>query len=236
MEGVWGTDPWLDQVGIIGGRCIVTPVAHLKILNNFAQAGPGSCGIVSATISVTQSTVAASKSIGARRCEEVLDKLRKTLSYDPATGIFRWKIKRANMEVGERAGNFNVATGYRSVMVDYKVYYEHRLAYAFIFGKFPPKKLTIDHINGKRDDNRIANLRLLPQADNSRSRTRLNKNNTSGVNGVSWNRQKRVWIASIMINRKSKRIGAFATLARAKTAREEFYAEQECASRDAQIC
>jgi len=166
----------------------------------------------------------------------VLDKLRKTLSYDPATGIFRWKIKRANMEVGERAGNFNVATGYRSVMVDYKVYYEHRLAYAFIFGKFPPKNLTIDHINGKMDDNRIANLRLLPQADNSRSRTRLNKNNTSGVNGVSWNRQKRVWIASIMINRKSKRIGAFATLARAKTAREEFYAEQECASRDAQIC
>ena len=132
-------------------------------------------------------------------------------------------MKRANVEIGDIAGNFNVVTGYRSVMVDYRVYYEHRLAYAFIFGKFPPRKLTIDHINGKRHDNRISNLRLLLLADNVRNRTHLNKNNTSGANGVSYNRNRKKWHAYIMFNRKNMTIGWFDSLKEAKVAREAFY-------------
>lgn len=46
------------------------------------------------------------------------------------------------------------------------------------------KGYYVDHINGNRLDNRRANLRVLSAAENSRYRTRVNKNNTSGFRGV----------------------------------------------------
>lgn len=153
----------------------------------------------------------------------MLEKLRKALHYSPKTGVFRWKINRANKKVGERAGNFNVATGYRTVMVSYKAYYEHRLAWAFVHGKFPRRGMVVDHINGKRDDNRIKNIRVTLQADNMRHRTRLNTNNTSGVNGVSYDRERRKWHAAIMVNRKTIHLGRFNTLVGAKAMREQFH-------------
>jgi len=148
----------------------------------------------------------------------MLARLRKALDYNPMTGVFRWKIKRANMEVGERAGNLHPVLGYRTVMVDYKAYYEHRLAWAFVHGKFP--RLTIDHVNGKRDDNRIKNLRVLSNADNVRHRVRLNKNNKSGVNGVWYDHTRKKWTAKIVVNRRQKYLGRFATFAEAKAVRE----------------
>lgn len=47
----------------------------------------------------------------------------------------------------------------------------------------------------------------------------MNSRNTSGVNGVSWNKAARKWEANIKINNRSKRLGCFDTVEEAAAAR-----------------
>lgn len=48
-----------------------------------------------------------------------------------------------------------------------KNFYVHRLTYEAFYGTIPPG-MTIDHINGDKQDNRLENLQLLTQRDNAR--------------------------------------------------------------------
>jgi hypothetical protein len=50
---------------------------------------------------------------------------------------------------------------------------------------------------------------------------KVSKNNTSGVTGVTWNKQNNNWIAQISINRKNIHIGSFDKFEDAKKARRE---------------
>jgi hypothetical protein len=59
-----------------------------------------------------------------------------------------------------------------------------------------PDGMEVDHINGDGLDNRIENLRLVTQADNSRNKPR-SSNNTSGFTGVSWDKKSRAWIGRV---------------------------------------
>lgn len=84
----------------------------------------------------------------------------------------------------------------------------------------PHFKLTVDHINHKRSDNRMANLRDVSQATQSHNQSKR-KDNKSGHCGVLERKGKRgsTWIATI---RKGKRIylGSFKTLAKAIAVRK----------------
>ncbi len=66
----------------------------------------------------------------------------------------------------------------------------------------------IDHINGDRGDNRISNLRVVTSTENNRNKA-INKNNTSGVTGVTWSKSRRKWIAQIHIGKIGKALGGF---------------------------
>lgn len=145
--------------------------------------------------------------------------LRAALDYDPATGVFIWKINRANKKIGDIAGNVG-PNGYRTIMVDYRSYYAHHLAIAFRDGCFPPKGSHVDHLNGDRADNRIANLRITTPSGNLLNRQRLNRNNTTGVTGVVRDRDRGGFKAQIMINRKNHIIGRYNTLDEARAAVE----------------
>ena len=58
-----------------------------------------------------------------------------------------------------------------------------------------------DHINRNPLDNRKSNLRPCSKLENAKNRSKQH-NNTSGVTGVNYNKQKGKWIARIRIDKK----------------------------------
>lgn len=80
------------------------------------------------------------------------------------------------------------------------------------------KGYDVDHINGNGLDNRRKNLRFCTHQENCLNRTRLNKKNTSGFSGVSWNKRLKKWQAYCM----KKHLGYFALKREATKARKNF--------------
>ena len=67
-------------------------------------------------------------------------------------------------------------------------FYSHHVVWAWHHGRFPT--LQIDHINGKRFDNRIENLREVTQSENMRNMVyRWKPNAKTGLPGV-WPKRK----------------------------------------------
>lgn len=69
--------------------------------------------------------------------------------------------------------------GYRYISFRGRHYYAHRLAWLIVKGEWP--KNHIDHINGVKDDNRIANLRDVSSAENHRNMKIHRSGKTCGV-------------------------------------------------------
>ncbi len=134
--------------------------------------------------------------------------LRELLAYDPETGVFTWRVRASNMPKGSVAGGLN-GHGYILIWVRGRKYGAHRLGWLYTFGEWPPHE--IDHINGARDDNRLANLRLATRAQNE-ANTRRSSRNTSGVKGVSWHKRTSTWRAHIVVNGKQKHLGHFTSI------------------------
>lgn len=79
--------------------------------------------------------------------------------------------------------------------------------------------LTVDHINGDTLDNRRCNLRVVPQAVNSRNLGGRRANNTSGIQGVRWIESRQRWNAQIKTDYRAKNLGNFKTKEEAIAAR-----------------
>jgi len=143
--------------------------------------------------------------------------LKELLDYDPATGIFTWKVRTTNsVQVGDVAGTIN-SLGYRVIRLHGKLYKAHRLAWLFMTGEFPSDQ--IDHINHVKDDNRFSNLREVTNTENHRNAT-MQKNNSSGVTGVSWHKATSKWIVQIHVNGKHIHGGLFGCITAATLARK----------------
>ena len=133
-------------------------------------------------------------------------RLKQLLHYDPETGVFTWRVSPCNrVRTVSVAGSLGMK-GYRRIRIDRSNYFAHRLAWLYMHGQFPCDKT--DHINGVKDDNRIANLRAATDAQNSQNRAKQS-NNTSGIPGVYWSSKNKKWCAMIGINRRRKYIGYF---------------------------
>lgn len=135
------------------------------------------------------------------------ERLKELLSYDPETGVFCWLSNRtSSVRAGHQAGYLN-ATGYRTVVVDGRKHWEHRLAWLYMHGKWPDH--YIDHINGVKDDNRIANLRDVTKQANQQNEKRARSSNKTGFLGVT--NVGNLFGARIYINKKLKYLGYFKT-------------------------
>ena len=137
--------------------------------------------------------------------------------FDLETGVVTNRIKIAQRtKVGEEAGCLR-SDGYRIIGINGWNCLTARLIWFYAHGSFP---VNIDHINHRRDDNRLVNLRDVTQAENCRNKSKRS-NNTSGVTGVSWNKAARKWCARIQVNSKQIYLGSFNNIADAITARAD---------------
>jgi hypothetical protein len=135
--------------------------------------------------------------------------LRGLLDYDPNTGIFRWMVQPNNrVKVGAVAGSVS-SKGYTRIKINGMEFKAHRLAWLHFHGVMPTH--DIDHINGNRADNRIANLRDVSRSMNLQNQTRPRTDNTSGYRGVSLHKSGKRWKAQIMVNGRKQYIGYFNT-------------------------
>ncbi len=133
------------------------------------------------------------------------ERLKELFEYNPETGIFiRRTTVSSNARRGDVAGCIN-GKGYLKVNVDYKSYSLHRLAWLYIYGKLP---IEIDHINRKRKDNRIGNLREVSRSCNIKNAAGW-RTNTSGVRGIYWHKRKNKWRAYIWAKGKELHLGYY---------------------------
>ena len=96
--------------------------------------------------------------------------------------------------------------GYLQVKINGRTDRHHRIIYEAFHGlKLKPEE-NINHINHKKDDNRISNLEIVTTTQNNQW-IRTPKSNTSGYKGVSKRRNK--WRAFISINTKQCHLGYF---------------------------
>jgi len=84
-------------------------------------------------------------------------------------------------------------TGYRQVGIDGINYKAHRLAWFYVHGAWP--EYDIDHINGVRHDNRIANLRPATRGENIMNSQRRS-DAKSEYRGVHYHKSTKQWQAS----------------------------------------
>jgi len=134
-------------------------------------------------------------------------------------GEFRWRARQDRraqcnaLFAGKIAGTFSY--GYRQIMIDYRLYLAHRLAWLYQTGAWPPDQ--IDHIDCDKGNNRFANLRLATNSQNQQNRG-VRSDNTSGHKGVCWHRRDRKWSARIRHNGKTMHLGYFDTIEQASAA------------------
>lgn len=131
---------------------------------------------------------------------------------------------KAGRRAGERAGGLN-SKGYRQICFKGRFYVEHRLIFWMHHGFLPR---CIDHIDGQKENNRIENLRASSLSQNQHN-SRISKNNTSGIKGVSWDKRSQKWVVQIKVNGKKANVGYFPGLEEAKEAarsvREKIHGE-----------
>ena len=98
-----------------------------------------------------------------------LDKVQAELDYNSETGEFT-RLK------GRKSAVKSVGKKYIQFKIDGVHYQAHRLAWLLHTGK-DPGEMVIDHINGDKRDNRIANLRMCTQQQN--------RHNARGFRGIT---------------------------------------------------
>lgn len=144
--------------------------------------------------------------------------LNDALIYDIDSGVFYWKGKVLDMTEGSRAGT-KTKKGYIRIKIKGRDYLAHRLAWLYVNGEMPLKQ--IDHINNKRDDNRILNLRCATSNENARNAL-MRSDNTSGVKGVYFDKTRRKWKARVGVDGENKHVGYFDSILEADMAIRKF--------------
>ena len=94
----------------------------------------------------------------------------------------------------------------------------------------PYNKILVDHIHGEktRNDNRSSNLRLVNNSQNGEN-VKIRSNNTTGVTGVSFDKNYNKYIAYICVNKENINLGRYEDFNEAvkirKAAEDKYFGE-----------
>lgn len=149
------------------------------------------------------------------------ERLKELFKYSSETGEFTRIQRTGRFLPGTKVGCED-RHGYLNVSIDNIKYKLHRLAWFYYYGEWPINML--DHINHIPDDNRICNLRVVDCQENQRNE-KISTNNTSGVTGVWYRKDRGMWVAEIKVNYKKINLGHFKNKEDAIKARKQ--AEKE---------
>jgi len=107
------------------------------------------------------------------------------------------------------------SSGYIEARIDKKVTLLHR----FVLSEYR-SDAQVDHKNGNKFDCREQNLRITNASQNQINKG-IMSNNTSGITGVSWDKERNKWHVMISFNGKNINLGRYDTLEEAKQVRLE---------------
>ena len=132
------------------------------------------------------------------------------LLYEPVSGRLIWKHRpEYHFEKAVSSRTWNTKnpgsevfidrnkTGHGRFTMNKTRHSESRVMFLLMEGRWPEHQ--IDHINGDPTDNRWSNLREVTAAENSQNLA-MSSANTSGRMGVSFNKRRGKWQASIKVN------------------------------------
>lgn len=158
-----------------------------------------------------------------------IEQLAEMISYDPDTGALTWlrrdrkyfpsdrswKIWNARFP-GKPAIAGKHSRGYLTGTVDSVQHYAHRVCWALAKGGWPEGE--IDHINGDRTDNRIANLRDVSRGENNKNK-QIGVRNRSGALGVMLDHTGRYRVR-ITVNYRTIELGRYGNFIEALSVRK----------------
>jgi hypothetical protein len=149
------------------------------------------------------------------------DYFSQLLRYDPDTGKLFWKQPKPGRRLYRPAGHKD-RTGYIRIMINYKMYLAHRIAWLLVKGMWPVTML--DHIDRDPSNNRMENLRESNHSENGlNSRPKITSQ--TGVRGVDPRPNGR-----FSLRLQGKYLGVFDSILEAKQAKERFLCCQQPSS------
>lgn len=123
-------------------------------------------------------------------------RLKELIHYNPETGVWTW-LQSGKGRRSLIAGSRSKRSGRREICIDYKRYQAYHLAFLYMTGEMPADE--VDHRDKNCTNDSWENLREATRLQNGANRS-LNKNNTSGVTGVTWDRKNQKWRSSLVTN------------------------------------
>jgi len=121
-------------------------------------------------------------------------------NYDPLTGVFSCKDGSAVSQL---------SAGYYTVKYDGRTELVHRIIWVMMTEKPIPEGMTVDHIDRNTQNNKWDNFRLITQTGQSLN-TR-DKVNATGLRGVTYQRDRQLYQATIRYNGKRLNLGRYKT-------------------------
>lgn len=134
-------------------------------------------------------------------------RLKELLKYNPETGIFTRLVDvNTKFLAGQVAGCLCTTSGYVMLKVDGKQYRAHRLAFLYMYGKWP--KGQVDHIEGDKADNRMSKLKVVTSRGNQSNRY---THRNGRLVGTSFHKMTGKWQAKIVFDKKAVYLGLYTT-------------------------
>ena len=124
--------------------------------------------------------------------------------YDDGRLLYRKNI--GSGIAGQEVGTFD-RDGYKRTTINRKPYRIHRLIFMMHYGYIPK---ILDHIDKNPNNNKIENIRIATHSQNNSNRG-MHKRNVSGYKGVAFLKDRNLYRAKLVVDKKQVYMKTFKT-------------------------